>query len=385
MKRTWAVILAVTFWAAFTAHPAGALFGIGDKNDEAKEEGAPAMGDLPGSEEAAPSVYAQPPKMAQETPETPEGKEGGEESPEPATRAETPTSSDAGAKPVPEGDMPAEVVIKGTGGGKLKANKPPLKIEVDPFDSNRESLKPDQALLLAESPLTVVWRRTHPEFLRSDRVIEPWRMTFSERAGIVFSPLKQLGEVLQKKVENKDSKDFEWMLTIADEEGKVFQQYSGSDYPPKEIVWNGQNDQGEWIRAGKAYSPVYVFTDKGGYPYTRAGEPIRFKGIVHQERDGVHVSLDSTILFGTDKAAKDPTKDGLGLLRASADLIKRRYSGTPIRVESYAGSKTLAETQAQAVENYLIQELMLLPQDIATDSLKTPYAEQRLEIILVNR
>src|SRR5665213_805827 len=91
-------------------------------------------------------------------------------------------ASAAGAMP---GSMPTEVVIKAEG-NKLTDTKPPLLITVDPFETIRPELKPDENLLLAVSPLTVSWRRTHPEFLMNDRVIEPWRTTFSQRAGISF-------------------------------------------------------------------------------------------------------------------------------------------------------------------------------------------------------
>ena len=47
--------------------------------------------------------------------------------------------------------------------------------------------------------------------------------------------------------------------------------------------------------------------------------------------------------------------------------------------------RILAEQQAQLTEDYLVRELMLVGQDITTDSLPTPYADQRLEIVLQNR
>lgn len=270
-------------------------------------------------------------------------------------------------------------------GGKLKAHKPPLNIKVDPFESIRPSLEPDQALLLAESPLAVIWRRTHPEFLQNDRVVKPYLTTFSERPGVVFGPRQELEEVLQRKINDKESRGYQWSLTIADEEGKVFQHYEGSSSPPEELIWTGQNEQGDWMQAGSAYSPVYMFTDPGGTPSTKVGKPMRFKGIVHQERTGLHVSLDSAMMFGQTKAREEVQAEGMKLLRSAADLIKRRYTGIPIRVECYAQTKPLAERQCGGIERYLSSELMLLPQDISTDTLPVPYAEQRTEIILLNR
>lgn len=383
MNKTLALVLT----AALAAPASAGLFGFGKKKEKAQK---PEAGEqLPGMDRGA-SAGEDRPKMAQEEDET--RQELGLEKDRPAD--EQPAAGDGAAPSGTEtavgehpsdGGLPQEVVIRATGVNKLKVNKPPLSIEVDNFESIRDSLKPDQGLLLAESPLTVVWRRTHPEFLRNERVVSPVLTTFSERPGIAFSPKDQLQEVLGRKLEPKESRNYQWSLTIADEEGKVFQHWEGAGSPPEEIVWSGENDQGEWIRAGRAYSPVYMFTDPGGTPYTRAGEPLRYKGVVHQERDGLHISLDSQALFGKAKAAEQVEKDGLPLLRAAADLVKRKYTGIPLRVEAYSGGKALAERQAQAVETYMEKELMLQGQDITSDALAVPYGDQRLELILVNR
>lgn len=389
------------------AAPAGAFSLFGSKKKKKAPEEPPAEGEaLPGMGKGDSSNGE--PRMAQEEESTrkelgldkdhpADTPEAGDKPGEPSSRHAAQKDHSEGEAPVSEsetaigehsstdGPLGQEVVIKGTGGNKLKVNKPPLAIEVDAFESIRDSLKPDQSLLLAESPLTVVWRRTHPEFLRNERVITPSLTTFSERPGIVFSPKDQLQELLGRKLEPKEARNYQWSLTIADEDGKVFQHYEGAGSPPEEIVWSGENDQGEWLRAGRAYSPVYMYTDPGGTPFTRAGDPVRYKGVVHQERDGLHVSLDSSILFGKAKGGESLEKEGLSLVRAAADLVKRKYTGVPVRVESYAGSKALAERQAAAVEDYMAQELMLSGAEITTDSLSVGYGDQRVELILVNR
>jgi hypothetical protein len=295
------------------------------------------------------------------------------------------TETAVGDHAVSGGGLPQEVVIKGEGGTKVKARKPPLEIASDPFESIRDSLKTDQNLLLAESPLTVVWRRTHPDFLLNPRVIEPWQTTFSDRPGLIFRVRDVLGEVLGRKVENREAKGYQWKLTVADEDGKTFQEFEGSSSPPEEIIWDGQNDRDEWLRPGKAYSPIYMFTDSESTPYTRAGKPIKFKGVIHQERTGLHISLDSTFLFGSAKEAARIQEEGANVLRSAADLVKRRYSRIPIRVEAYARTKPLADAQAQGVRDYFTRELMLMPQDISMEGDSSGFADQRVEVILLNR
>ena len=285
------------------------------------------------------------------------------------------------------GGIPTEVLIKADNDpNKLGHQKPPLMIDVNPFESILESLKPDQSLLLAVSPLTVSWRRTHPEFLRNERAIQPWRTTFSQRPGIAFRLRDQLSDVMQRRLDPKEAKAYAWSLTIADEEGRVFHHYEGSNDPPEELLWTGQNDQGEWIRAGRSYSAVYTFTDSSGSPRTSVGKPLLFRGIVHQEDTGMHISLDSAILFGTNKSASElAAPNGEDLLRSGADLIKRRFTGIPIAVRVFAATKELGDAQAQSIYNYLLKELMLTAKNISVDAARAAYSDQRVEVVLLNR
>ncbi len=291
------------------------------------------------------------------------------------------------ASPAAPASMPTEVVIRADDPkARVSASKPPLALEVDPFETIRPSLKAEEPLLLAVSPLTVSWRRTHPETLKADRVIQPWRVTFSPKPGIAFRPRDQLFEVLQRRLENKEAKEYAWSLTIADEEGRVFHRYEGSDDPPEELVWSGQNEQGEWISAGRSYSAVYNFTDPGGSPRTTVGKPLLFRGIVHQEDSGLHLSLDSSVLFGGGKAGAELVKPvGADLIRAAADLVKRRFHGIPIAVRVFSSTKELGETQGLAVSTSLSRELMLGPQAVTVSAARAPYSEQRVEIVLLNR
>ena len=285
------------------------------------------------------------------------------------------------------GGMPQEILIKAEAGtGKLSDTKPHLKIDVDRFETIRPGLKPDENLLLAVSPLTVSWRRTHPEFLMNERVIQPWRTTFSQRAGISFKVRDQLETLLGGKLEKKEAKKWGWQLTFADEEGRVFHHYEGSGDPPEELLWSGQNDQGEWVHAGRSYSAVSTFTSPDGSPRTTVGKPLLFKGIVHQEDTGLHISLDSAALFGTSKNNTDlqaPT--GVEVLRAAADLVKRKYGGIPIAVRVFANTKELGDQQAKTVQDFLLRELMVASRHVSTDATRAPFSDQRVEVVLLNR
>lgn len=303
----------------------------------------------------------------------------------PAAAAPAPAPAAAPAPSAP-GAMPTEVVIKAEG-AKLSDTKPPLQITVDAFETIRPDLKPDQNLLLAVSPLTVSWRRTHPEFLMNDRAIQPWRTTFSQKPGISFKIREQLENLLGGgKGDPKELRKWGWSLTIADEEGRVFHHYEGSGDPPEELLWSGQNDQNEWVRAGRSYSAVYTFTSPDGSPRTRVGNPLLFKGIVHQEDTGLHISMDSSVLFGTNKNGQElAAGPGTDLLRSAADLVKRRFPSIPIAVRVFANTKELGQAQAEAVQKFLLRDLMVPSRNVTTDSARAPFSDQRVEVVLLNR
>lgn len=284
------------------------------------------------------------------------------------------------------GTLPEEVVIKGQEmGPKIGAMKPPLSIRIDPFESIRPSLEPDRNLFLAQSRLTVGWRHTHPDFLANPRVIEAWRSVFGGRSGILFDLRRELQAVLPNPISDRELKRFQWSLTIADEEGRVYQQYEGSRSAPKELFWNGQNNQGLWIQPGYTYSPVYKFVDSSGSPYTRMGKPIQVSSIARQEPSGLAIGLDSAILFGLEKrlsVLKEPA--GRSLLRDTADYIKRNYTDVSLLIRVFAASKDLADAQGEVVQSYLSQELMLPPQGISVQADSAPFREQRVEVVVLN-
>lgn len=281
---------------------------------------------------------------------------------------------------------PTEVTVKGQeSSSRITSQKPPINITVDPFESIRSSLKPDQSLLLAMSPLMASWQKTHPEFLMDSRVIQPWRNTFGEKPGVIFPVRKELRETLSKRISNRQAESYAWTLTIADDQGRVFRKYEGSKKPPEEIVWSGEGQGGQWVKAGESYSAIYTFNDPQGSPHTIVGKPIVLKATVHQNPDGLHLALSSAIIFGPRKSeTKIQKPDGLNLLRASADFIKRFYPRSSLRVRLFSETSELGNVQAQQIENYLRKELMLPPQNISFEAAEAPFSDQRILIIVLN-
>jgi hypothetical protein len=283
-------------------------------------------------------------------------------------------------------EVPEEVVVKSESSEDLRTKKPPLKVKYDKFESIIKSLDADKGLFLFESGDFVSFSRNHPEKLLSTRVIKPWRTSFSDRTVITFYPLRKFEELFSRSYNEKNSKELQWTLSITDEEGKIFHKYSGNGLPPESISWSGENDQREWVRAGHSYAPVYVFVDEFGSPKTIIGELVKFTAIVYQKGPNLTISLDSAALFGPNKSARALDKDkGEPLLAATSDLIKRRYYSMPLKINVYAQTKDLADLQAELVKNYLKAALMSGENLLTFEGLEDTYAQQRTDIVLLNK
>ncbi len=137
-----------------------------------------------------------------------------------------------------------DIVIKGEESQKPSLPRPPLQIAFDPFETIRDSLKLDESLLLAEHPEAFAWKQIYPPTLHNRRVIFPSAKAIEENVAVHFDLSKKFIEAMEKLPDEKEMKLVKWILTIADEEGKVFQSFEGKGIPSEDLIWNGKNDRG---------------------------------------------------------------------------------------------------------------------------------------------
>ncbi len=284
-------------------------------------------------------------------------------------------------------EAPEEVLIKGENDDRLKTARPPLTVKADSFEILRPSLGADKALFLFESGDFSGQPRSYPDRLFSTEMVQPWRAGFNDKTVIAFYPLKKFEAAFGKDYAEKTGKESHWALSITDEEGKLFYKYSGTGLPPENINWTGENDRHEWLSAGRSYAPVYVFTDAKGLSKTIMDEVVKFTALVYQKPGTLIISLDSVSLFGPDKSSRTIGKpQGEDLLSATADLIKRRFYGLPIKVSAYARTADLAGIQSGLIQNFLKDELMMAGENIISgEGLEDSFTRQRVDIALAGK
>lgn len=283
-------------------------------------------------------------------------------------------------------EAPEEVVVRSAASDELRTRKPPLKVNVDKFESIAKSLEADKTLLRFDPGDLAGLSRNHPDRLHGDRVIRPWNAALYERNTIVFHPRRKFEELFGPGRNGKAAKELQWSLSITDEEGLIFHKYSGTGLPPETLNWSGENERREWVAVGRSYAPVYVFTDEYGSPRTAIDETIKFPAVVYRRDGSLTISLDSAGLFGPNKNTRTlDKKSGEALLSAAADLISRRCYNMPLTVKVYAQSKDLADQQAGLVKERLNTSLMLAERLLSSEGSSETYARQRADIIILTK
>ena len=273
-----------------------------------------------------------------------------------------------------------DIVIKAKEEDEPSAGKPPLELSYDAYESLRPTLKPDEKLLLAESPALSAWVRSRPERLRSEHLLQPWNDPIEELAAIRLPARAQLQSAFGRELSASELKALSWSLSLVDEEGASIRKFEGSGAPPQDLEWDGLAEGGEAMSAGHAYSAVYKFWLSSTTSRTAMGQPIQFAGLIRKDGAAHRVALDSSQLFGSDRAKTDLTDAGRPLLRSAADWVRRRSWGSPVSLKVYGRDEESARSQALSAKAYLAAELGVPPERIPSESVVAAASDQRLEL-----
>jgi hypothetical protein len=283
-----------------------------------------------------------------------------------------------------QGALP-EVIIKGGEKAGVRSEKPPLDIKMDMDEPLQVLLGLEEDLLERQSESLQNPSAGFASYLYNQNVVLPARSRLAKDPVKIFYPLRSILALAPSQFEQIGTG---WQMTITDSEGHPFIHFSGKGLPSAHLPWNGRNERGDMIGVGKNYSTVIKYRDTQGQTRTYVGNPFSFDGIVHQEREGLLISLANSALFEPKKGAfgeEEIGESGQELLKEAADWIKRFYFTFPIRINVYAKTTTLANTRAAAIVTTLNVLLILPRREIPYSGFASGFAEERIEIIISNR
>ena len=279
-------------------------------------------------------------------------------------------------------DAPLEVVVKGEDKKEPTIAKPLFDIPFDPYESVRESLQPDEALLLSESPEVSSASVDAPLLLDNKRLVQPWNDGLLGKTAITRAETLNVRLKFGIDEELPNRKDAAWTFSIVDEDGRLFQRFKSTGDFPETVPWSGRSDSGRWLAAGHDYSSVLNVTYAGKPPRTLMGYPLRFSTLTHLEANRRIISLDTSVLFGPKRDQPQLTEAGRRLMIAAADVVRREAYRRPIRIRVFSTDVQTAQKQARDVEKYLAWELLLPAGRTSISVSPAAPSATRLELLL---
>lgn len=289
------------------------------------------------------------------------------------------------ATPNPDSSGLQEVVIHGGERSGVGSKKPPLEIKLNPDEPILPAMAPEEDLLQKQPESLMTQKTGLTEPLASLRAILPARIRLAKDPVKTFYPLRQIMATSPSLSQEIGSG---WEMAITDTDGRSFRKFSGGGLPPATIEWNGQSDRSEVVSAGKTYSTVITYRDIRGHARNLVGDPFSFDGVIHQEPQGLVITLSLESLF--DKKLPNKTEETIGdlgneLLEETADWVKRYYFTYPVKVQCYCQSQTQAISKAKLVADVLTSSLILTNNDIPANGTVSDANNERVDIIITNR
>ncbi|MGQ0644901.1 MAG: hypothetical protein ACT4O3_05370 [Elusimicrobiota bacterium] len=158
-----------------------------------------------------------------------------------------------------------------------------------------------------------------------------------------------------------------WEFSVVDQANRVVKSLKGEAPPEDFFVWDGFEEGRPVVRAGPAYSPVLLTTDKDGKARRFFGEPIQLDALQYEQAGILHVEFVNDRLY--DKNSADFSKNMLPLVKAAVDQLRRR-AGAPFRlvVHDAPPAKSLTDRRLEKWKALLADELLMDPKSIVAVS-----------------
>ncbi|MFH1097083.1 MAG: hypothetical protein V1749_06250 [Candidatus Desantisbacteria bacterium] len=266
-----------------------------------------------------------------------------------------------------------DVTIKGNIKQEIKTQKPLVKIEEEIIDIDMPSMATENQLFSKTPAALEIWREAYSHILSSEQAAFPGYTGLVETPIATFQPQIKGEKIIAK-----------WNLIITDSKGCDFKKFNGSGNKAIVVVWEGYNDKNEILNVGDMYTYVFNYTDMTGNPHMVVGRPFSINGLVHQEKNGLFISIANKTLFAEERDTIKIRDDAVPLLKETADRLKD-YFGLPISVIAYGDTASKALQQAKAMAEYLANSLIIWVDQIKVVGYQAEPEKQHIDVIVNNR
>ncbi len=271
-----------------------------------------------------------------------------------------------------ENDESEEVTITGEDKLKLTTKKPLLELKGNINDAVPEYNVAEERLLSESPHVFSIWSQDYSIVMDSKQVAFPYLKKLVRDTVVTFYPQTK-GEVVTS-----------WNLVITDDKGREFKKFKGTYVLPNNLPWNGRNDKDKIIDVDTTYTYIFNYIDVVGSPHTIVGNPFSIDALVHQEKNGLVITMSSRVMFDPSADEVQIKPDGMPFIQEAADEIKN-YFGLPIEIEVHNDDSTTAKAQAEIISNLLAEKLIVWNEQIKTSTHQIRKQKPYINVIVRNR
>ncbi|MCX5781837.1 MAG: hypothetical protein NT145_03920 [Elusimicrobia bacterium] len=265
-----------------------------------------------------------------------------------------------------------DVVVKGNDTSKIDSEKTPIQINKDHMKVITPSLETEKLFLEKDTSGINKMKRTNPDVLSTEGTISPWLNTIAREPVTMFR--LDIGQIKVKT----------WDLVVTDSRGYKFRMYSGKDTIPPIIKFSGRNEDGNFMRVGNVYGYILTYLDEADNKKTVIGKPFSVEAALHQEKEGLIISIDSKSLFDLRKDPLEITKPGKQILGEASDILKE-YFNIPVAINVYAESESLARDQGSEIVKFVSKILVIPENKISVKGFRDIPENFHIDIVIINK
>ncbi len=148
-----------------------------------------------------------------------------------------------------------------------------------------------------------------------------------------------------------------WRIDICDVRGATLKSYEGKGKPPKTVIWDGRNEQGEEVVIpGEPYNYILTIYGESEQRLRLTGEPFKVKGFQYRRPENLKLLVTTDVLFVKGTSEFGPEAEER--LREILNLAKLYYENG-IDIEVYCKDNLRSQMRGEAIQKYFYDHMEL--------------------------
>jgi hypothetical protein len=148
-----------------------------------------------------------------------------------------------------------------------------------------------------------------------------------------------------------------WQVDVCNAQGEILRSYSGKGKPPRELPWDGTDEQGsEIVTPGEPYNYILTIYGDEDQRLRLAGDPFKVDGFRYDHENDLRLLMTTDILFVT--RTHEFTPDAEERMQEILNLAKLHYD-RGIDIEVYCTDGLRSEMWGEEMQEYIESHMEL--------------------------